>query len=112
MSNLYFLYKKHKNQFVLNALVNKNREVQDELGIDFIKIDVTENKSYKEITLKVMPHVWELNGWWIAYVTITFAWAFQRLFNKWSDKKDKKLLFDDQCKRWEELTFSKKKDVI
>ena len=69
-------------------MVNKDRLFQDELGVDYFMIDVTNNTSPKPFELEIMPHIWLLDGWWKLYLLITFAWAFHQFWASWLKKLD------------------------
>ena len=84
IKTLYFKLKGH----LTNALVNSDREFQDELGIDFVLVNATGNKNPKIFKLKIMPHVWEFNGWWTNYMLLTLALAFQQYMSAYTAERD------------------------
>lgn len=69
-----------KLKHMRNALVNVDRTVQDELSMDYILIDVTNNTISKKFTLKILAHNWVFSWWWRGYVAVTFVGSFWMLW--------------------------------
>jgi len=89
IKKLYFWWTKTP---MINSLVNKDRTFQDELGVDYIMLNVTGNTNSTAFNLTIMPHAWEFDTWWKLYIFITFAWGFFFLFWNWTSVPDKKLV--------------------
>ncbi len=58
-----------------NALVNKDRIVQDELSMNYIMLNVTGNTHPKTFKVEILTHNWVFNWWWRGYIAISLSIA-------------------------------------
>jgi hypothetical protein len=63
-----------------NRLVNLNRTVQDERGIDYISIDVSQNENGDTFRLWIAQREHHLTTWWITYVGVAIIFGLEMYY--------------------------------
>ena len=56
-------------------LVNEDRLVADERGVDYIRVMPSQYKSDEEMIIKLVEQNWIFSKWWVSYTLFLFTFG-------------------------------------